>query len=180
VCDRKIVKITTGGFVLKSTKSFVLAVILTLAVPGEIVLSFFLFNEDGNITVRNIGWVILWISGAFGWLPIFALRKWGMVPKGKSYIHTTTLVDRGVYAIVRHPQYLAGMLIGTSLALVAQHWMVAVLGAVTVLVSFLDTFEEDTSCIEKFGEEYGRYSKRVPSVNFILGIARLILRKSRT
>jgi protein-S-isoprenylcysteine O-methyltransferase Ste14 len=166
--------------VLKSAKSIFLAVILTLAVPGEIILSFLLFNEGGNAALRNIGWVILWISAIFGWLPMLTLRKRGMVPKGKSYIHTTKMVDRGIYAIVRHPQYLAGMLIGTSLTLIAQHWLVAVLGAITVLVSYLDTFEEDASCIEKFGEEYERYRERVPSVNFVYGIARLILRKSRT
>jgi len=174
------VKIPAEGLALKSTKSFVLAVVLTLAVPGEIVLSFLLFNEGGNVTARNVGWVILSISAVFGWLPIFTLRRRGMVPEGKSYIHTTILVDRGVYAIVRHPQYLAGMLIGISLALIAQHWMVAILGAIVVLVSYLDTFEEDASCIEKFGEEYERYRERVPSVNFVLGVARLILRKSRT
>jgi hypothetical protein len=32
----------------------------------------------------------------------------------------------------------------------------------------------DQSCIEKFGEDYERYMRRVPGVNFLLGIVRLL------
>jgi protein-S-isoprenylcysteine O-methyltransferase Ste14 len=115
----------------------------------------------------------------FGWLPILTMRKWGHVPKGKSYVHTTTLVDRGVYAIVRHPQYLAGMLMGIALALIAQHWIVALLGAVVVFTLYMDTFEEEVACLEKFGEEYERYRQRVPRVNFLAGIVRALSGRAR-
>ena len=110
---------------------------------------------------------------------MLTLRKRGKVPEGKGYMHTTILVDRGVYAIVRHPQYLAGILMGIALALIAQHWIVAILGAIVVLTTYIDTFEEETSCIEKFGEEYERYRERVPRVNFIIGIVRMLLGRSR-
>ena len=49
------------------------ATILTIAAVGQIVLSFVLYNENGSATVSNIGWIILWISAIFGWLPIFTL-----------------------------------------------------------------------------------------------------------
>ncbi|MBM4029289.1 MAG: hypothetical protein FJ280_28415, partial [Planctomycetes bacterium] len=68
----------------------------------------------------------------FGWLPIFTFKKMGGVSKGQSYIHTTALVDRGIYAIVRHPQYLAGILMGMALPFISQHWLVAVPGGVVV------------------------------------------------
>ena len=163
----------------KNSRTMISALILTLAAVGQIILSYFLYNVDGNIIIRNLGWVILWISAAFGWLPILTLRRWGKVPEGKGYMHTTKLVDRGVYAIVRHPQYLAGMLLGVALALIAQHWIIAILGAVVVLISYIDTFGEETSCIAKFGEDYERYMERVPRVNFVLGIVRWLLSKSR-
>ena len=101
------------------------------------------------------------------------------MPEGKGYIHTTILVDRGVYAIVRHPQYLAGMLMGIALTLIAQHWVVAGLGVVVVLISYIDTFEEEISCIKKFGEDYEHYRERVPRVNFVIGIVRMLLGRSR-
>jgi protein-S-isoprenylcysteine O-methyltransferase Ste14 len=163
---------------MRNARNILSAAILTVAAVGQIILSFLLYNDSGNPTVTNIGWVLLWISAVFGWLPILTLRKWGKVPKGKAYVHTTVLVERGVYAIVRHPQYLAGILMGIALALIAQHWIVAIFGAVVVLVTYTGTFEEESSCMEKFGQDYERYRERVPRVNFVFGIVRLLMRKS--
>jgi protein-S-isoprenylcysteine O-methyltransferase Ste14 len=151
---------------------------LTLAAVGQIALAFILYNENGNTTIINLGWVILWISAIFGWLPIFTFRKYGGVAKGKSYIQTSILVDSGVYAIVRHPQYLAGILIGLSLPLIAQHWLVAALGVIVIVITYVNTFDEETLNIEKFGEAYRQYMQRVPRLNFLLGIVRLLLRKT--
>jgi protein-S-isoprenylcysteine O-methyltransferase Ste14 len=162
---------------MKNTRFFLSAAVLTVAIVGQIILSFLLFNDAGNSAARNIGWVTLWISALFGWLPIPTMRKWGEVPKGQSYMQTTALVDRGVFAIVRHPQYLAGMLLGVAMPLIAQHWAVAALGPVVVLISYRDTFEEEKSCLEKFGAQYEAYRQRVPRVNFITGSVRLIAAK---
>jgi protein-S-isoprenylcysteine O-methyltransferase Ste14 len=159
-----------------STRSLLSGVVLAVAAVLEIVLSFVLYREDGAVAVRNTGWVVLWISAVFGWLPIVFLKKWGGVPKGKAYVHTKTLVDRGVYGIVRHPQYLAGILLGASLSLIAQHWLVAVLGGVVVFMSYSYTFEEERVLEEKFGAEYEAYRERVPRVNFVAGLVRLLLR----
>jgi protein-S-isoprenylcysteine O-methyltransferase Ste14 len=157
-----------------SAKMALQAAVLTLAAVGQIVLAFVLYNENGSSAVRNVGWIILWISALFGWLPIFNFRKWGQVPKGKSYVHTTVVVDRGLYAIVRHPQYLAGILMGIGLGLIAQNWIVVVLGFVVAIISYIGTTEEEAGCLEKFGEAYAQYMERVPGVNFVLGIYRWV------
>jgi protein-S-isoprenylcysteine O-methyltransferase Ste14 len=166
-------RLATEELMMKNVKVIVSATLLTIVAVGQIILSFVLYNENGSSIVRNIGWIILWISAIFGWLPIYTFKKWGK-PKGRSYIHTTVLVDRGVYAVVRHPQYLAGMLMGLALPLIAQHWIVAILGAIAIVIYYADTFAEEKSAIEKFGEEYERYKESVPRVNFILGLARLL------
>ena len=158
-------------------RSLFSGILLAIAAVLEIVLSFVLYREDGVLAVRNAGWVVLWVSAVFGWLPILFFKKWGGVPRGKAYVHTTTLVDRGVYGIVRHPQYLAGILVGAGLALIAQHWLVAVLGVVVMLMSYSYTFEEERVLEEKFGVEYEAYRERVPRVNFVAGIVRLLLRR---
>jgi protein-S-isoprenylcysteine O-methyltransferase Ste14 len=163
---------------MKSYRTIASAVVLTIAAVGQIALSFLLYNDEGNDLVTNAGWVILWVSAIFGWLPIFTLKKWGGVPQGKGYVNTTQLVDKGVYGVVRHPQYLAGMLMGVALSLIAQHWAVAVLGLVVVVISYVDTYDEERSCVAKFGEEYTRYAERVPRVNFILGLVRLLRRRT--
>ena len=141
---------------MKKAKTIVSAAILTIVTVGQIAMSFVLCSHNGSPTLRNAGWIILWISAIFGWLPIYTLRKWGK-PEGRGYVRTTVLVDRGIYAVVRHPQYLAGMLMGLALPLIAQNWLVTIPGATAVVLFYADTFLEEKSAIEKFGEQYERY-----------------------
>ena len=159
---------------MKGTKGIVSAVLVTIVAVGQVVGAIVFYNKNGSSIVTNIGWFILWISAVFGWLPIYAFKKWGGVAKGRSYIQTTAIVDRGIYRIVRHPQYLAGMLVGVALALIAQHWVVGALGALAVVIYFLGTLEEEKSSIGKFGEPYEKYMQSVPRLNAILGIIRWI------
>jgi protein-S-isoprenylcysteine O-methyltransferase Ste14 len=130
---------------MKNKAPIVLATVLTVTTVGQIILSFVLYNRDGSQLLRNAGWAVLCISALFGWLPIYAFRRKGGVPKGKSYVHTTVLVDSGIYAIVRHPQYLAGIMLSLALALIAQHWLVAALGLVAAVTHYVDTFYEEKS-----------------------------------
>jgi protein-S-isoprenylcysteine O-methyltransferase Ste14 len=109
-------------------------------------------------------------------LPIITFRRKGGVPKGESYIKTTALVDTGIYAIVRHPQGgTAWLLINLGVMLIAQHWTSVVLGLASMGLAYVDTFKADQGCIEKFGDAYRRYmEERVPRVNFVAGIIRLL------
>ena len=157
-------------------KMIISGVLLTLVVVGQVGLTVWLYNENADDTVRNLGWILLWISGILGWLPMATMRKWGGVPKGKGYVHTTTLVDRGIYAIVRHPQYTAGILLGVSLSLIAQHWAVWIPGVLVAALSYAATFQEERTLREKFGQAYEDYRSRVPRVNFVLGLLRLLFR----
>jgi len=100
------------------------------------------------------------------------------VPKGKAFVHTTRLVDTGVYAIVRHPQYTGGAYaIFLANFLWYPHWLFGVLGAAGAVVTYMGCREEDERMVEKFGREYEAYMKRVPGMNFVLGLVRLIRRR---
>ena len=97
--------------------------------------------------------------------------------QGGSYMQTTVLVEDGIYAVVRHPQSgVAGILLCLAVALIVQHWLVAMLGLAAMGLFYLDTFKLDRTCIEKFGDAYQRYMQRVPRVNFLAGIVRLLQR----
>jgi protein-S-isoprenylcysteine O-methyltransferase Ste14 len=138
-------------------------------------LAFFVFHEPRLPGLRVVGWTIWALGSVFAILPIFALRTRGRVPEGKSYMETTALVDTGIYAIARHPQGgTAGILLNLALALIGQHWMPVVLAALGITLIYMDTFNADEGCIEKFGEEYVRYMQRVPRVNFVAGLLRLL------
>ena len=75
---------------------------------SQIIVGIYLLSEVTQIKILAYTGVALYIfSGLiFGMLPTVEFRKKGGVKKGKSYIHTTKLVDTGIYSIVRHPQYV--------------------------------------------------------------------------
>lgn len=124
--------------------------------------------------VANIGWPVFMVSGVFGWLPIFTLKKKGGVPKRKSYIHTTVLVDSGIYFIVRHPQYLAGILMSLALVLISQYWLSALLLIPVVVGFYWDSLRADRNLVEKFGGKYEVYMERVSGMNPLKGILRKV------
>ena len=139
-------------------------------------LAFFAFSEPRLPGLRVVGWATWTLGTVFAVLPILTLRTRGRVPKGKSYMETTALVDTGIYAIVRHPQGgTAGILLNLALALIGQHWLLVALAVVGMILIYMDTFKADEACIEKFGEEYVRYMQRVPRVNFVAGLLRLLV-----
>jgi protein-S-isoprenylcysteine O-methyltransferase Ste14 len=152
-----------------------ISVPLTVA---QIILAFVL-RRPGNEALRWIGWILWWTGAVFGWLPIFTLHREGGVPTGKSYVHTTTLVDTGIYAIVRHPQMgTAWLLMCPSLMLITQHWVSIALGIPAMALAYLDLLRADQRLIDKFGDAYRRYMERVPRVDFVSGIIRLIARRA--
>lgn len=156
---------------------YLLSSIAGVLLAAQIVLGLVLDNQAAIPAVRYAGWGVWALGAVFGIVPIFALRRGGGVPRGQSYMQTTVLVEDGIYAIVRHPQSgVAGILLCIAVALIVQHWLVAVLGLVAMGLFYLDTFKLDRTCIEKFGDAYQRYVQRVPRVNFLAGIVRLLQR----
>jgi protein-S-isoprenylcysteine O-methyltransferase Ste14 len=165
---------------MKERKTWFLPSVMTVLMVSQIVLVFFLYNQAGLEALRYVGWAILAVSAVFGWMPIFILRRKGGVPKGKSYVRTTVLVTGGIYAVVRHPQSgLAGMLLSLALILIAQNWVIAIIGVAAMVVVYLGTRQEDRYCVEKFGDDYKRYMQSVPAVDLFTGVIRLLRRRRR-
>ena len=72
---------------------------------SQIIVGIYLMSDVSQIEILAYAGVGLYVlSGlVFGMLPVVEFRKKGGVRKGKSYVHTTKLVDTGIYSIVRHP-----------------------------------------------------------------------------
>jgi protein-S-isoprenylcysteine O-methyltransferase Ste14 len=152
-------------------------VIASLLLVTQYILAFFVYKLPGLRTLQWLGWAIWLLSLIFGIGPIFILRHKGGVAKGKSYVETTRLVDTSLYAIVRHPQYLGGILFNLALMLLAQHWLVILFGFVSAILIWLEIQAADQDCLEKFGEAYRDYKSRVPQINIPLGLIRLVKKK---
>jgi len=147
----------------------------------QIIVGIFLLSEVSQIEILAYFGVGLYIfSGLiFGMLPTFEFRKKGGVKKGRSYIHTTKLVDTGIYSIVRHPQYVTFMMFAIAGILLFQHWIVVCLGVPVIPLTYVDLMNADKEGLEKFGDEYRSYMKRVPRSNFLIGIFRVLRDKGK-
>ncbi len=141
---------------------------------SQIIVGVYLLSEFSQIEILAYVGVGLYVfSGMiFGALPVFEFRKKGGVRKGQSYIHTTKLVDTGIYSVVRHPQYVTFMLFAVAGMLLFQHWIVILLGVPIIPLTYIDLIKADKDAIEKFGDDYKAYMKKVPRANFLLGIIR--------
>jgi protein-S-isoprenylcysteine O-methyltransferase Ste14 len=121
-----------------------------------------------------LGWIVWAVGMVLIMAPIITFPKKGNVPKGKSYMHTTQLVDTGIYAVVRHPQYIGGILaIFVATLLLYPHWLFAVLGISGAAILYWSTKPEDKRLVERFGDNYLAYMQRVPRMNLIRGIIRV-------
>ncbi len=167
------------------TKSFSWLGFLPIALVSflfisQFIVGIYLLSVVSQIKIlAYIGVGLYVLSGlVFGLLPVIEFRKKGRVRKGKSYIHTTKLVDTGIYSIVRHPQYVTFMLWAIAGMLLFQHWVIVLLGIPIFPLTYIDLVRADRDAIEKFGDEYKTYMKKVPRANFLLGIIRQF-RKSK-
>lgn len=158
-------------------KSYIPSSIAGLLTLAQFILLFFI-SKTYISALRYVGFAIWALSAYFGWVPIVIFKRKGGVTKGQSYIHTTKLVDTGVYAIVRHPQYVALPLLNIAFILVGQNLIIAILGISAIPLMLIDIQKADEACIEKFGEIYKNYMQRVPRVNFVLGIIRVLSKKN--
>jgi protein-S-isoprenylcysteine O-methyltransferase Ste14 len=107
--------------------------------------------------------------------PIIMFPRRGGVPRGKSLVSTACLVNTGIYAVVRHPQYLGGILsIFVTTLLWYPHWLFAVLGVIGTVIVYLSTKDEERDLIKQFGDDYLFYMQNVPRMNLLVGIVRLV------
>ena len=120
-----------------------------------------------------------WIVWAFGMVlvmaPIVMFPRRGGVPKGKPFVYTTRLVNTGIYSVVRHPQYLGGIMsIFITTLLWYPHWLFGVLGITGAVILYISAKEEERYLIQKFGDDYKHYMQTVPRMNILVGVIRLL------
>jgi len=88
-----------------------------------IIMVFVFYNYYTLGFLVYAGWILLLLSVVIIFLAGGEFRKKGGAPKGKSIVNTTVLVDSGIYAVIRHPQYLGFILFVFALVLMSQHWL---------------------------------------------------------
>lgn len=137
-----------------------------------------LLEVETYLVPTILGWISWGIGMVLVMAPIVMFPRRGGVPRGKSFVHTTKVVDTGIYALVRHPQYLGGVLaLFLATFLFYPHWLFVVLGVPGSLILYFSTAAEEKRLLEQFGEDYRDYMQKVPPMNLLLGIARALRRR---
>jgi len=116
-----------------------------------------------------VGWTIFGFGALLYIVSVLTLGRRGV----------SNIVDSGIYGIVRHPMYLGAMAMFLSHIFLGQNWIAAIGTAVAIVCCYLIILSEDQRNAEKFGDEYKRYMEKVPRMNIIVGILRLVHRGIR-
>ena len=129
--------------------------------------------------MRGLSYALLGLAVVFGGLPLVQLRRYGAPPPRGRVTATTTVVQRGLYAVVRHPQYLGGDFLAWGLVTSAPHWgTILPAVAVTAALSYQARTEEGY-LIERFGDAYRAYMRTVPRFGLLTGLVRYARRARR-
>lgn len=123
----------------------------------------------GYILQRSIGFIHLPNSQFlinFGWFLLIAglsFSSWAVVRAGDIQISKPEkLITSGSYAISRNPMYLGWFDIYCGLALLLKGaWILVLLPLVLIYNHFIDIRKEERLLIEKFGDKYLKYQKKV-------------------
>ena len=71
------------------------------------------------------------------------------------------LIDRGIYHMVRHPEYSGSLLTFFGLGIARENWLSTVIIFVPVLIAHIYRIQvEERALIECFGNDYKNYSER--------------------
>jgi len=158
--------------------STLITILCIVCFPANPLVLTGVIEVESYLVLFIMGWVVWAFGMALVMAPIVMFPKRGSVARGKSFVHTTQLVDTGIYAVVRHPQYTGGVYaIFLTTFLWYPHWLFGVLGALGTAVVYMGCREEDQRLIEKFGDAYVDYMKRVPRMNVFLCFYRWLKRR---
>lgn len=133
-----------------------------------------------NDVLHTVGTIVLLSSPLFMFAPFYLLKRYGHLATGARFFETTRVVDRGLYAIMRHPQYFGYILLVLGFTLHSQHYSTAIIGGAAILLFYIQSVREERFCVERLGAEYVDYMRRVPRFNILLGSLRYLARGSRT
>ena len=94
------------------------------------------------------------------WLGIEGVREIGLEAAEKH--RSKRVITSGIYARVRHPQYLGGLLSHMGISLLISGLYSLLITPFMILVSFVYCWKEEIELTREFGMEYIEYAERVP------------------
>lgn len=109
------------------------------------------------------GWfgiAMMLLAGIIQWRAHFDLgRNYSVTVRARA---RQSLVTNGVFAWMRHPIYASLWLIVLAQPLLVQHWVFGFSGAITFAMLYFHRLPREEAMMgDLFGDDYGRYARRV-------------------
>jgi protein-S-isoprenylcysteine O-methyltransferase Ste14 len=146
---------------------------------AAVLVSQFLLERGVNPYFRAAGIACLLLSPIFIFPPFLLLMRYGEPPRGQPYYRTTKVVDRGVYSIVRHPQYVGYVLLTLGFAGLSQHALTSILAVCSAGAFYVQSVREEAFFRRQSTQDYSEYMRRVPRFNFLAGLFRYLFTRMR-
>lgn len=153
--------------------------IMTVIFFAQVIVAILYYNHLKLANILIPGWLLIVLGIYVNMRAHDDMREHGTFAGGNSFYHTQTVVDRGIYGIVRHPIYFAFILIDLGIVGLSQHWISMLLAVPILAYLYLSMLDEEKMNLKKFGESYTEYMQRVPRINALLGLMRARERKNR-
>ena len=94
------------------------------------------------------------------WLGIVGVRGTGL--EVSETHHTKKIITKGIYAKVRHPQYLGAILSHIGFIIMLSAFYALLSTPLIIFYNYLVAWKEEKELIKEFGEEYVEYRNQVP------------------
>jgi protein-S-isoprenylcysteine O-methyltransferase Ste14 len=102
-------------------------------------------------------------------IPLFVVGAWlgikGVAETTLKVAEThrpARIVTTGVYSVVRHPQYLGGLLAHIGFSFILSGWYSLLSTPLVAVVVYLISRKEETELTREFGQEYLDYKRKTP------------------
>jgi len=115
----------------------------------------------GNVGMRLsiIGIAILLIGLGIRWAAIFTLGRY--FTSDVAIIEGHRIIEKGMYAYVRHPAYAGALLSFIGLGLSYSNWLSPIIMTIPIFMAFRYRIKvEEEALIGAFGDDYISYMKR--------------------
>jgi len=151
------------GVVYEIYAAFAVGIMISL-----LFLSWTMWEKGDVVVLVYVGYALSAPAFALAVTSVAALKRRGKPTSG--WEHTTMLIEGDVFRLVRHPLYLGGALLNLAILLVTQSITSIVSGLIGIFCYWMASREEDKFNMEKFGNSYRQYMKKVPMWNAFKGI----------
>ncbi len=94
------------------------------------------------------------------WLGIVSVKETSL--KVAETHRTEKIVSTKIYSLIRHPQYLAGILAHIGISFLLSSLLSLIFTPLVILLNFLVARKEEKELFKEFGKEYEEYKEKVP------------------